>query len=190
MPKSSVGRLTLSNSFTDFNLPFPQSPPPPDIFSPLSPLYTHPLTTGTIYIGTSLCLTPPILSAYKITKTVDCSKTPSPKSKTNFPFDLSSSNPQKLKTDAQIIEFLAPLLQFLDECRSENVLVHCLSGSQRSGTVAIICLMRYLGLNDVEEVSKTVKNLRPVCEPNSTGWEIIKRFAKARENGEDLELNL
>lgn len=50
--------------------------------------------------------------------------------------------------------------------------------------------MRYLGINDIEEVSKMLKERRPVCEPNEGGWELVKRFWKARENGEDLDLDI
>ncbi|GMH73063.1 hypothetical protein TL16_g07883 [Triparma laevis f. inornata] len=69
-----------------------------DIFEPLSPIYTHPLHKGTIYIGSSLCVNPEILESYKITRLVDVSKTPEkPSDKNTFVFDLSSFNSKRVR---------------------------------------------------------------------------------------------
>jgi len=51
-------------------------------------------------------------------------------------------------------------------------------------------LMRYTGINDVKLAIKTAKTCRPIIDPIGMLPELLNRYAKARENGSDLEVNV
>lgn len=46
------------------------------------------------------------------------------------------------------INYFKPLFDFIDEAikNGDNVLIHCLAGAHRAGTVGIACLMHYAEL--------------------------------------------
>jgi protein-tyrosine phosphatase len=48
-------------------------------------------------------------------------------------------------TEDSVVQYFKPLLEFVGEAvdTGQNVLIHCLAGAHRAGTVGIICLMHY-----------------------------------------------
>ena len=54
-----------------------------------------------------------------------------------------------LQTDEQVLNFLNPLHTFITDCleRGENVMVHCLVGAHRAGTVGVSFLMKQCNLS-------------------------------------------
>lgn len=93
-------------------------------------------------------------------------------------------------THASTIQYLSTLFAFTDRAlaNGENVLVHCLAGAHRAGTTGVILLMRYSGVNDVDRAIATAKKCRHIIDPIGMLPLLLKRYAAARDDGEDWEL--
>jgi len=83
-----------------------------------------------------------------------------------FTFDIAWWRRQAGKSAQELINFLKPVLEFINDVinRGESVLVHCLAGAHRAGTTGIICLMHFEGLLSKEAVV-LAKSRRPIIEP-------------------------
>ena len=96
------------------------------------------------------------------------------------------------ESDVSTIKYLLPLFKFVDQSlrQGRSVLVHCLAGAHRAGTAGVLLLMRYTGINDVRRAIKTAKHCRPIIDPIGMLPELVKRYKKARDNGEEDEVDV
>ena len=69
--------------------------------------------------------------------------------------------------NSQLIEFFDECFDFIEEQRNEGpVLIHCMAGISRSGTICISYIMKKM-LIPFEEALQFVKSKKPAIEPNS-----------------------
>ena len=79
---------------------------------------------------------------------------------------------------------LLPLFTFADSSlkSGHSVLLHCVSGSRKSGALAVILLSRYLSLS-VDEALAVVKKCRHVVEVSGALKAVVKGWEEEREKG-------
>jgi len=157
------------------------------MWNPLDPIFKHKSGGGTIYVGNQTAaenLT--MLQAHGITHVVNCthgfSKIPNfhPTVLQYYTFPISHWMENVNQTNASVINFVAPLFQFIDDAISsgKSVLVHCLAGAHRAGTTGCACLIYYAEL-DVPSAIKTAKKLRSVIDPIGQLPEFLHRLKRA-----------
>lgn len=75
------------------------------------------------------------------------------------------ANPSK-PTANETRRFFAPLFAFVESnlASGENVLIHCLAGAHRAGTVGVACLMHFAEM-DRATATQTAQAARPVISP-------------------------
>ena len=69
-------------------------------------------------------------------------------------------------SDAELVEFFKPLFDFLDSAVAEEkpVLIHCLAGAHRAGTVGVASLM-HLSAIDRATALRVAQTARPAIDP-------------------------
>jgi len=116
-----------------------------------------------LYIGNIYAaLNNDIINEHNITVVMNCS--------VSIPFDESIKYKYRLsildnETDEEIEKMTLGMDKYIDIIHThiqnnENVLVHCKAGVQRSATIVVGYLMKYLGF-ELTEAIKTLKNIRP-----------------------------
>mmetsp|Transcript_21169 Transcript_21169/g.25634 ORF Transcript_21169/g.25634 Transcript_21169/m.25634 type:complete len:201 (-) Transcript_21169:630-1232(-) len=88
---------------------------------------------------------------------------------------------KQFNVDDDPSESLRPLFQiafdFIQKDPKSNVLVHCVSGISRSGTIVIAYCMKTLSL-DYEEALKFVRKKRKIVSPNSGFQRQLREYEK------------
>ena len=156
-------------------------------------IYKHPIGKGTIFVGNKIAsenLT--LLKQLKVTRVINCTfdnlNVPNFHEKHFKYYNFAIRNWNKYITSAnsKILEFIYPVFRFIDPAieKGENVLIHCFSGSHRSGTLAIASLMYYENLDVATAISKA-KTLRPIINPTGNLKKFLYKFEfdKNHKNG-------
>ena len=95
-----------------------------------------------------------------------------------------SATGQDLQRDEERFEatlrFLLPVFVFVLRAlrQGRNVLVHCLAGAHRAGTMGVLLLMHLQGLTG-DDAIRLAKKLRPVTDPISDFPKLIELYEKA-----------
>ena len=142
-------------------------------YNPIDPIYRHPKTGSTIFVGNQTAAsTLNILTDANITHVVNCTfgigEIPNFHASRlkYYRFPVSDWRAQLDRHGGDMEKFLAPLWTFIDEAGAQgtNVLVHCLAGAHRAGTTGCAILIRY-GKMDASQAVRTAKQLRPIIDP-------------------------
>jgi hypothetical protein len=158
-------------------------------YSDLDPIYSHPQTGGTIFVGNqSAAASLPGLKNNKITHVVNCTNGSGEIPNFHegalryFRFPISDWHRRVARSGDEVLSFVAPLFSFIDSAINEgnNVLVHCLAGAHRAGTTGCLCLMHYEGLDMATAVPKA-KSLRPIIDPICDFPRFLKHFEDSRK---------
>mmetsp|Transcript_23966 Transcript_23966/g.24207 ORF Transcript_23966/g.24207 Transcript_23966/m.24207 type:complete len:257 (+) Transcript_23966:67-837(+) len=162
----------------------------------LDPIWKHPTTGGTIYVGNqSAAENLKMLQSKGITHVVNCtagqasSQIPNYHERTlrYYRFPISYwSNYVRPNDDASVQAFLNPVFEFIDSATNngDSVLVHCLAGAHRAGTTGILCLMNYADL-DPTSATRLAKQCRAVIDPIAHLPELMHRFHRIKQNTRD-----
>ncbi len=142
------------------------------MYEALNDIYKHPVTGGTIYVGgQAACDKLQPLRDHRITHILNCTDSikcffEKSASYSYCRRDMGSWWASCDKTDESVASFIKPALGFILDAilKGENVLIHCLAGAHRAGTMGIISLMFFCSLNKVE-ATKAAQRLRPVINP-------------------------
>jgi len=142
-------------------------------YNALDALWQHPQSRGIFYVGNQQAASNlALLREYNITHVVNCTdnmpnyhERTSGSNITYYRFDITSSY-RRVKSDAEAVQFVQPMLDFVGTALAEghNVMVHCLAGAHRAGTTGCICLMHFASLGNREAVT-TAKRCRPIIDP-------------------------
>ena len=127
------------------------------------------------------------------TSTASSKKPSSPEHQISYlRFPISFWSRQVKDTDQSVLDFLSPLFTFVDAAlkSGRSILVHCLAGAHRAGTTGVLLLMRYSGMNDVEQAIFAAKKLRRIIDPIGMLPELLKRYSQARERGVEGEIDV
>lgn len=176
-------------------------PPPGDSnkgYHDVDVLWRHPESGGMLYVGNDRAArNDNFLQQIKVTSIVNCTK-PSKNGQLDdyhkhtgrysyydlpmgqwydYCWDGLSSDQEKCEA---CLRFLLPAMAFCLRClkRGGNVLVHCLAGAHRAGTMGILCLIYMQGHSGADAL-KIAKALRPVIQPISDFPQLISLFEKA-----------
>lgn len=160
-------------------------------WNPLDPIWRHPTTGGTIYVGNqSAAENLRLLQSLGINSVVNCTAGQGSSQIPNyhdgklkyyrFPISYWSSY-VKPNDDESVSAFLNPVFTFIDEALASggNILVHCLAGAHRAGTTGILCLMNYAELDPVSAI-RLAKTCRPVIDPIAHLPELLHRFHRIK----------
>lgn len=162
-----------------------------DRYHALDPIWKHPATGGTIYVGNqSAANDAQVLRAHNISHVVNCTD--------NIPcFHEADPHFQYYRFDiawwwrhidgshASLARFVAPMLAFVYNqavCQGKSVLVHCLAGAHRAGTTGTLLLMVMEGLRPREAV-QVAKLCRPIIDPIGNFPEFLNRVDACIEAG-------
>lgn len=154
-------------------------------FNALDPLWKHPETGGTFFVGNQTAAANlGLLQQHKITHVVNCTDNmPLYHEKTGkiqyFRFDITGFY-RKVKTDDDAAPFVQPMLDFVGAALAEgkNVMAHCLAGAHRAGTTGCICLMHFAQLSNREAVP-VAKRCRPIIDPIGNFPELLAKLDRA-----------
>lgn len=163
-------------------------------------LWTHPESNGLLYVGNDRAAkNEAFLRDLKVTAIVNCTRPSKHGQLNNYhkhtgrfryydlpmahwdEYCLETPNGAEYTTDAEKFEaclrFLLPAMIFCLRSlkRGECVLVHCLAGAHRAGTMGILTLMHFQGMAGSDAI-KLAKKLRPVIEPISNFPKLISLF--------------
>lgn len=165
----------------------------------LDPIWRHPQTGGTIYVGNEVAAKSlGLLEKHAITHVVNCTdsiplyheRTPGAPIK-YLRFDITSHY-HRVRSEKDAVAFAQPLLSFVTDAlnQGKNVLVHCLAGAHRAGTSGIICLMHFAKLSSPEATS-IAKQCRPIIDPICDFPLLLARIEKGwheQRHGSSLSL--
>jgi len=166
-------------------------------------MWTHPESGGILYVGNDRAAkNDQFLRELKVTSIVNCTR---PSKFGQLPdyhkatgryryYDLpighwdeyclagadGSNHSSDVDKFESCLRFLLPAFAFCLRSlkRGDNVLVHCLAGAHRAGTMGILSLMHLQGLNG-SDATNLAKHLRPVIQPISDFPQLISLFEKA-----------
>ena len=85
-------------------------------------------------------------------------------------------------TDKSVLDYFKPVFQFIKEHidRKEGVLIHCLAGAHRAGTVGVASLMYFADLN-MNSAIFHARTVRPIIDPTiGTLPRVLQRLDKAK----------
>ena len=85
-------------------------------------------------------------------------------------------------TDKSVLDYFKPVFAFIKEHidKKEGVLIHCLAGAHRAGTVGVASLMYFADLN-MNSAIFHAKTVRPIIDPTiGTLPKILQRLDKAK----------
>lgn len=163
-------------------------------------LWTHPESNGMLYVGNDRAAkNEAFLRDLKVTAIVNCTRPSKHGQLNNYhkhtgrfryydlpmahwdEYCLETPNGVDLGTDKEKFEaclrFLLPAMVFCLRSlkRGECVLVHCLAGAHRAGTMGILALMHFQGMAGSDAI-KLAQKLRPIIEPISDFPKLISLF--------------
>ena len=161
-------------------------------YNNLDPIYKSPINGAVVYVGNQTASqsrdtldSRNITNVVNTTDNIPCFFEDKGINYLRFPISFWSRHMDN--SDESTMQFLRRLFTFVDDSlrRGENVLVHCLAGAHRAGTTGVLLLMRYTLINDVPKAIQLAKSLRPIIDPIGMLPELLRRYAKARNNGLD-----
>lgn len=161
-------------------------------YNALDPLWRHPETGGTFFVGNQTAAANlNLLQQHKITHVVNCTDNMplyhegSGKIK-YFRFDITSFY-RKVRTDEDAVTFAQPMLDFVGAALADgkNVMAHCLAGAHRAGTTGCICLMHFAQLSNREAVP-IAKRCRPIIDPIGDFPELLAKLDRGWKNRKGL----
>lgn len=142
-------------------------------YNSLDPIWRHPETGGTIYVGNEVAAkTLGILERHKITHVVNCTDSiplyheRAPGSPiTYLRFDITGHY-RYVRSEQDAVAFVQPMFDFVTAAlsRGKNVMVHCLAGAHRAGTTGVLCLMHFAKLS-ANDATLIAKQCRPIIDP-------------------------
>lgn len=151
-------------------------------FNALDPLWRHPQTGGTFFVGNQMAASSlDLLMKHNITHVVNCTDSMplyhegSGKIK-YFRFDITSHY-RRVRSDEEAVAFAQPVLDFISTALSNghNVMAHCLAGAHRAGTTGVISLMYFANLS-AQEAVPVAKKCRPIIDPIGQFPELIAKL--------------
>eukprot|EP00929_Paragymnodinium_shiwhaense_P070739 TRINITY_DN35864_c0_g1_i1.p1 TRINITY_DN35864_c0_g1~~TRINITY_DN35864_c0_g1_i1.p1 ORF type:complete len:306 (+),score=24.52 TRINITY_DN35864_c0_g1_i1:161-1078(+) len=140
-------------------------------FNALDPIWRHPKTGATIYIGNQMAASSlELLQKHQVTHVVNCTDSMPLYHEASgriryFRFDITSHY-RRVRTDEEAVAFVQPVLDWISKALASghNVMAHCLAGAHRAGTTGVLCLMYFAGLSARDAVP-TAKRCRPIIDP-------------------------
>eukprot|EP00759_Apiculatamorpha_spiralis_P015336 PhF_6_TR21972/c0_g1_i1/m.31249 len=156
-------------------------------YNPMDPIYKHPTTGATIYVGNqSAAQNLTKLKEKNITHVVNCTHgwgaLPNYhiRDLKYYGFSISGWNQHVDSTSQSILRFALPMFEFIEKAlaNGESVLVHCLAGAHRAGTTGCACLIYFGGLDSATAI-RCAKSLRPIIDPISNFPEFLVRLETA-----------
>jgi hypothetical protein len=167
----------------------------PARYSPCDPLWRHPETSATLFVGGSQAASNrEMLRERRITRIVNCQDSDGRNYfegdpqlvYLKFPIGRWRSTRGVLDgadgTWAFWEEYFSFVFQSLRD--GHNVLVHCLAGAHRAGTAGIAILMLILGL-EWQPAAAAAKCLRSAIEPIGGFPEVLQALEKSRSKRQD-----
>jgi len=166
----------------------------PSRYSPCDPLWKHPQTGATLYVGgIAIAEKRDDLAKLNITRIVNCQE----KSSRNFfakdaelkylrfHIGLWRNVVDIKKKPAVVWEFFDPFFSFVTTSLLEgrNVLVHCAAGAHRAGTAGISCLMMFCGWGPADAIV-AAKKLRPAIDPIGGFPDLLDLLERSRAGRE------
>lgn len=166
----------------------------PARYSPCDPLWRHPQTGATLFVGgVSIADKREELAKHGITRIVNCQE---PNSRNTFEADPDLAymrfpiglwrSVADIRTKPDVLwRFYEPFFTFVASSLLEgrNVLVHCLAGAHRAGTAGISCLMMFCSWDSKQAVA-AAKRLRPAIDPIGGFPELLQLLERARAGRE------
>lgn len=158
-------------------------------FNALDPLWRHPETGGTFFVGNQTAAANlGLLQQHKITHVVNCTDNMPLYHEASgkiryFRFDITSFY-RRVKTDEDAAPFVQPMLDFVGAALEDgkNVMAHCLAGAHRAGTTGCICLMHFAQLSNREAVP-VAKRCRPIIDPIGDFPELLAKLERTWRGG-------
>lgn len=151
-------------------------------FNALDPLWRHPQTGGTFFVGNQMAAASlDMLMKHNITHVVNCTDS-MPLYHENsgkikyFRFDITSHY-RRVRTDDEAVAFVTPVMEFISRAldSGHNVMAHCLAGAHRAGTTGVLSLMYFANLSAREAVP-VAKRCRPIIDPIGQFPELIDKL--------------
>lgn len=176
--------------YASLNIDFSQVKSGP--YNSLDPIWKHPTTGGTIYVGNQTAASSlDVLRAHNIISVVNCTSGPSQlpnyhDGKMNYYiFPVTYWSQHATETNESILAFSDPLFQFIDRAllQGGSVLVHCLAGAHRAGTTGCACLIHYAGLGASDAIA-VAKRCRRIIDPIGMLPEFLTRLHRAEVEAE------
>eukprot|EP00667_Euglena_gracilis_P017360 EG_transcript_18287 len=179
--------------FASLNLPASGSARPGcSRYSNLDPIWGHPGTGAKVFVGNYVAASKlEILHEHHITHIVNLQNTDAVNyhekdpafTYLRFPIAFWARAP-KMDTNAGVLSFLQPVLSFIQRALEDgrNVLLHCLAGAHRAGTMGVIVLMHFAGLR-LPDALAAAKKCRPVINPIGMLIQLLDRCDRALEEG-------
>lgn len=162
----------------------------PPRYSPCDPLWRHPQTGATLFVGNAqMAASRKALQSHNITRIVNCQDSDGKNhfegdpdlEYLRFPIGLWRDAPRVRDGGDGTWKYWEPLFSFVTEglCHGQNVFVHCLAGAHRAGTAGVGLLMILCGWG-VQDAIVAAKKLRPAIEPLGGFPELLACLQKAR----------
>eukprot|EP00962_Isochrysis_galbana_P007826 scaffold2123_cov111-Isochrysis_galbana.AAC.7 len=139
---------------------------------------------GAIFVGNEQAArSRNMLDSAQITHVVNCTDNipnfheGSPRSLQYMRFPISFWPQHVDASHASVLAFAQQLFDFIDAALASggSVLIHCLAGAHRAGTVGVSCLMRHHRLNPADATAMA-KRLRPAINPIGILPEFLRRY--------------
>lgn len=167
----------------------------PARYSPCDPLWKHPSTGATLYVGNAVTASNrSTLRDLGITRIVNCQDVDGkdyfdgdPELQyLRFSIGLWRSVPSVRDGGKGTWQFWEPYFKFITESLRDghNVLVHCLAGAHRAGTAGIAALM-FLCNWDVKTAIPAAQRLRSAIQPIGGFPELLAKLEQARVGREE-----
>lgn len=159
-------------------------------YANLDAIWRHPTGGGTVYVGNYVAASDRLtLDERNITAVVNCQGLDSQNYFEGDPKITYHRFPVATLSHSRLSGFMAgkqkalkgmtPTFDFLDEqtAKGQSVLVHCLAGAHRAGTVGVAYLMYKTGMG-VDQAIATAKKCRPIIGPFATLLALLRYLEK------------
>jgi protein-tyrosine phosphatase len=142
-------------------------------FAPVNAIWQHEGTGAKVYVGNiQAAQSKDILNRYGISCVVNCQDPTSQNFHEHDPkfdyfrFPVAHWYRAGLETDADVLEFFRPMVEYCDASISKgrSVLIHCLAGAHRAGTTGVAYIMHKARL-DRASATKAAKECRSIINP-------------------------
>jgi hypothetical protein len=161
-------------------------------YNSLDPIWRDLKTGGAVYVGNYRAATSEeLLRSHGITRVVNCTDNMEMfmEQKPNFTvlrFDIAGwwrDEHVKNGSTEGMLAFFQPVFSFVDEgvSKGDCILIHCLAGAHRAGTMGVSYLMYKANLRK-DAAILAAKNCRPIINPIGGLVELLDRLDSALQN--------
>lgn len=167
----------------------------PERYSPCDPLWRHPRSGGTLFVGNRMMASNrALLREQGITHIVNCQDSDGVNhfegdpelTYLRFSIGLWRNVPSIRDGADGTWRFWEPYFQFIVDALRDghNVLVHCLAGAHRAGTAGVAALMLFCSW-DKQMAIPAAKKLRPAIDPIGGFPELLDLLERSRTGREE-----